>query len=150
MEARIVKSNLDLLFGKDVNVSDGSPVDADNQITAVYKNNDDTACAAIVFDMPMACYSGAALSMLPAGAAEDCISSKNISGSIMENLNEVFNVVVGFFSDGRTPDIRLQSVYTSKGEISDDVNEIMKSPLSLSVQVDIPGYGVGHASMFKN
>ncbi len=150
MKARIVKNNLDLLFGKDVVVSDGSPVDSADQITAVYRDNNDAACAAIVFDMPLACFSGAALSMLPVGAAEDCIQSKKISESIMENLNEVFNVGVGFFSDGKTPDMRLKSVFTSKDEISEETNTIMQSPLNLSVKVDIPGYGTGNVSMFKN
>ncbi len=151
LELRKVKNTFDLLFGKDVEVQEGSSVKNEaNRVIGTYKNDNGEECAAIVFDTPLACYSGAALSMLPVGVAEDCISSGNISDMILENIHEVFNISVRFFSDGTSPDMRLGQLLANKQDIPDNILEILENGASLDIQANIPGYGSGCASIYRN
>ena len=86
--------------------------------------------------------------MIPMGAAEDCISSGDISSPIMDNINEVFNVAVGFFSDGTTPDMRLEKMHVNEASVPDSVTELISNSSSLHFQAEIQGYGKGAASVF--
>jgi hypothetical protein len=149
LELRRVKSVFDMLFGKECEISDSKPLEiSPKNVIGTFKNGEDEVCGAIVFDNSLACFSGAALSMIPMGAAEDCISSGEISSVIMDNINEVFNVAVGFFSDGTTPDMRLEKMHVNEASVPDKVNELISNSSSLHFEADIQGYGKGTASVF--
>ncbi len=149
LELRRVKNTFDMLFGKDVEVTDNTPLDiTPKSVIGTFKNGEENICGAIIFDNSLACFSGAALSMIPMGAAEDCIATGEISSAIMDNVNEVFNVSVGFFSDGTTPDMRLDKLHVNEESVPENVTEIISNGSGLHFQANIQGYGKGSASVF--
>ena len=152
IEQRIVKRTLDLLLGKDVEVKDGSPLEpSDDIVVGSYTDGDGNTNGVIMMDISFACYSAAALSMLPADIAQDCIKSGSVDEPIRSNLHEVLNVGVGFFSDGSTPDMRLDNMYMSGDEIPDNVKDVISNAFfDLSIEVDIPGYGSGCSTLLKS
>ena len=152
IEQRMIKRTLDLLLGKEVEVKDSSPLEpGDNVVVGSYADGEGNTNAVIMMDIPFACYSAAALSMLPADLAQDCIKSGSVDEPIRSNLHEVLNVGVSFFSDGSTPDMRLEQMYTNGDEIPDNVKNVISNAYAdLSVEVDIPGYGSGCGTLLKS
>ena len=150
IEARIVKRTLDSLFGKDVNLKDSSPLENNDKVVyGTYVNGEGNTTGLIVMDIPCACYSAAALSMMPADIAEENIKSGDLEETLRDNLYEVLNVGVGFFSDGTTPDMRLKDMFVGISEVPDDVKSVIDNKYTnLHIELDIPGYGSGSSSMY--
>lgn len=120
----------------------------DKVIYCTYVNGEGETNGLAVMDMPCACYTAAALSMMPADIADENIKSGNIEESLRENLYEVFNVAVSFFSNGTTPDMRLKDMVIGSS-IPDDASQVVdKSYTNLHVALDIPGYGKGNSSLY--
>ena len=67
-------------------VTEGSPVPVEDGkcVVAIYLCDDDTPIGAAVTDFPFAAYSGAALTRIPPGGAEDAAQSGDLSESILE------------------------------------------------------------------
>lgn len=150
IESRIVKRTLDSLFGKDVNLKDASPLENTKEVIyGTYINGEGATVGLAVMDIPCACYTAAALSMMPADIADENIKSGEIEESLRDNLYEVLNIGVGFFSDGTTPDMRLKDMIVGVDDVPDDVKKIIDdSYTDLHIEVDIPGYGSGSSSMY--
>lgn len=150
IEKRMVKRTFDLLLGKDVDVNDAKKVDSSgNVVIGQYINGDGETVGAIVFDLKLACYSAAALSLLPANTADETIKGGKLDEPLRSNAYEVLNVGVGFFSDGSTPDMRLSGMYSNGEELPEEVRTVFaKAYTDLSVKVDIPGYGSGNGSLY--
>ncbi len=150
IEQRMVKRTLDPLFGKEVSVKDAEPVEKnDSTIVGSYIDGAGNTTGVIVMDISCACYSAAALSMMPADIAEESIRAGKLEGGLRDNMYEVLNVGVSFFSDGSTPDMRLKEMYVGTGELPDEVQNVFDKAYSdLHVEMDIPGYGSGLSSMY--
>lgn len=150
IESRMVKKTLDSLFGKEVEIKESQPIKKlENAIIGTYSDGDGNLTAAVVMDLPCACYSGAALSMIPADVAEENITSGKIDSSLSENVHEVLNVGVSFFSDGTTPDMRLAQMHIGPNSLTDkEKNVFKKAYTKLHVELNIPGYGSGASSMY--
>ena len=126
LESRMIKKTLDPLFGRDIGLKDSQPLEAgDNVVVASYVNGEGNTVGAVMMDFSCACYSAAALSMLPADIAEENIKDGTIEDSLRDNLYEVFNVGVGFFSDGTTPDMRVKEMYVGEADLPGDVKAVL-------------------------
>jgi hypothetical protein len=140
-----LRETLELLLDKQVRVE---PVrDPVRRPAAVATFADDTGSigAVAALDGDVACFAGAALSMIPAGVAKQCATRGQIDGSIHENLAEVMNVLSTIFTGGASR-VVLDRLYVE--EIPADVRRLLRAPTSaLHVRVDIPGYGAGLASV---
>lgn len=144
---------LGMLFGKEVTIKQGPALTIsqnDNASVCTYRDGRGRVVAGCLFDFPMAAYSSAALSMIPAGAAQDAIDEKSIPDSLKENLHEVFNVAVGFFGNGKVgPNLRLHEM---KVYPPDDSKELVSTVSSISARkdytVDIEDYGTGNMILF--
>ncbi|MFK8026613.1 MAG: hypothetical protein AB8C40_00975 [Gammaproteobacteria bacterium] len=150
IESRMVKKTLDPLFGKEIDLKDAKPLDTSNKVViGTYVNGEGQTTGAIVMDYSCACYTAAALSMMPADIAEENIKSGEIEESLRDNLYEVLNIGVSFFSDGTTPDMRIKEMLVGPTEIPGDIQNVFKNAYTdLHVEMDIPGYGSGSSSMY--
>lgn len=151
IESRMVKKTLDSLFGKDVDIKDGSPLENNDKVVyCTYVNGEGQTNGLAVMDIPCACYTAAALSMMPADIAEENIKSGEIEESLRDNLYEVLNIAVTFFSDGTTPDMRLKDMVIGSSIPEDATEVIDKSYTNLHIALDIPGYGGGNSSLYMS
>jgi hypothetical protein len=150
IESRMVKKTLDPLFGKEIGLKDCKPLDTNNKVViGSYSDGEGKTTGVIVMDYSCACYTAAALSMMPADIAEENIKSGEIEDSLRDNLYEVLNIGVSFFSDGTTPDMRIKEMLVGPTDIPSDIQEVFKNAYTnLHVEMDIPGYGTGASSMY--
>lgn len=130
-------------------VTEGSPVPIEDGkcVVAIYLRDDDTPIGAAVTDFPFAAYSGAALTRIPPGGAEDAAQSGDLSESILENVHEVFNICSRLLMSNDSPHLRLGPVYTSLADVPENEAAILHNPVSRSdLEVDVPNYGSGMIS----
>lgn len=150
IESRMIKKTLDPLFGKDIGLKDSEPLEAnDKVVVGSYVDGEGNTVGTVIMDYSCACYTAAALSMMPADIAEESIKSGDIEESLRDNLYEVLNIGVSFFSDGTTPDMRIKEMLVSPSEIPGDIENVLKNAYTdLHVEMDIPGYGCGSSSLY--
>ena len=150
LESRIVKNTLDPLFGRDISIKDSQPLEAGEKVVvASYVNGEGDTVAAVMMDFACACYTAAALSMMPADIAEENIKDGTIEDALRDNLYEVFNVGVSFFSDGTTPDMRIHEMHIGEVDLPDDIQAVLDNYYTeLHLELDIPGYGSGMSSLY--
>ena len=146
----MVKKTLDSLFGKDIGLKDTKPIDTSNKVViGSYSNGEGKTTGVIVMDYSCACYTAAALLMMPVDIADENIKSGEIQDSLRDNLYEVLNIGVSFFSDGTSPDMRIKEMLVGPSDIPSDVKNVFKNAYTdLHVEMEIPGYGIGSSSMY--
>lgn len=153
-EAAEIKSLLTDLVGKSVNVSDGDQFDVDvneAQFIASFVTKEDKLGMCSLSDISFASKIGAALSMIPAGAAEDCVKEGELSDSIFENFSEIMNILTTLPNAKGTEHLTLKRVYRlASDSFPDDViNMVMSPEARVDFSVDVSGYGVGKLSIFS-
>ena len=84
-----IRNLLEDLLGRDVTVTAADPLVADalkRTVAAVYVDNSTKMTAVIGLDLPLAAYAGAALGLMPAGGAQDCVEDGVLSPMLAENV----------------------------------------------------------------
>ena len=97
----VVRNLLSDLLGRDVAVTPADPVvtaDLPTTVLAVYVGEGQQLTGVIGLDLPLAAFAGAALGLMPAGGAEDCVKDKSLSPMLAENVRELCNVLTGLLS----------------------------------------------------
>jgi hypothetical protein len=97
-----------------------------------------------VCDIAFAARTGAALTVIPSGAAEEAIRAGVVTDTLNENFHEVLNVMARFFSLGGSTRANLGAVHLP-GEVlnSTVVAHLAKPAARLDLTVDVTGYGTG-------
>lgn len=148
-----VHEMLGMLFGSALKINPVDPVatDADsNSMVAVFVNNEGSPATACVCDLPFAAFSGAALSMIPKGGAEDAARSGQLSEMMRGNLHEIMNICSRLFISNDTPHVRLETLYDKAEELPDNARAMVDAATGRSdFKVLIPGYGEGHISFLS-
>jgi hypothetical protein len=141
--AKDVKQMLSMIFGDGLAVSEpaGNP---SMTYSAVYVDESGETGAVIACDASFAANAGAALSMLPPGAAEDAARSDELPDTMRDNLYEVMNICTRLLIDESTPHLRLTKLCRSTE--SNAEASIKASSSSSNYTVDIPQYGAGGLS----
>jgi two-component system chemotaxis response regulator CheY len=128
-----------------------APPTSPRQIVAEYQTADDGSLAACVLcDLPFAIRAGAALTLVPRGAAEEAIQSKTVEDTIGENFREVLNVMARFLDHGGACRVHLDRVHMP-GETLDAalMAHLSKPKARLDLSVDIHGYGKGSLTLIS-
>jgi hypothetical protein len=116
-------------------------------VVGAYQDDAGKIVALALFDLPLAAYTGAALTMIPAGTAETDIRAGALTGSIEENVPEVLNICVGFFGTASTPPIRLARVCPGS-DLPAEITALLESGTSrLDLRLEIAGYGDGSLTL---
>lgn len=144
-----------MLVGRRVTSSKGKPQfirpTAKLTVASFKRHDDDELAGACIFDAPLAVYSSAALSMIPASAVSAAASSGRMEANITENLAEVFNVACQLL---QTPDgdfARLDQHFHNPKDVPADLVKLIKGTKrdkNVHVGIEIEGYGKGLASFY--
>lgn len=141
------------LIGTGVAVDKTDPLIFDDEentmgVIAEYIDDNDVLTALCLADHNFVCYSGAALSMVPAAAANESIRRKELPDNLLDNYSEVVNIMSRLLNSSTSPHLRLGKVHVVPGVIPESVQEVMKSPsLRRDYAVTMTGYGSGNISM---
>jgi hypothetical protein len=142
-----VRSMLEDLLGREVMLTPSDPVSAADLPTmavALYVDGAGRLAAVIGMDLTLAANAGAALGLLPAGAAEDSIEDKQLSPMLRENVQELYNILTGLLNKEGEPHLTLYRV-VAPGEAlpSDAAAHLLAIRNRLDVKVEISRYGGG-------
>lgn len=137
-----------MLFGTDTTCKPGkTPLLPDAcAIVAEYHDNTGATKRLLTCDLAFANSAGAALSMIPPGAASDAIKAGQVPDNILANLHEVMNIAVNLFADGFDGRLELASV-SRIGQLSPEAKAALSSKEHSTIDVAIPRYTAGRVGM---
>jgi hypothetical protein len=146
-----VRNLFEDLLGRDVNVNPGDPlVAADLPLAtiAVYIDNAQQIYGVVGMQLSLAANVGAALGLLPAGAAEDSIDEKQLFPNLAENVFELCNVLTSLLNREGAPHVKLyQVVYPGMPLPSDVRAHLMALGRRLDLTIEVARYGKGKFSL---
>ncbi len=132
----------------------GRPVDAKPASLLSYKpgvrmpsavfmfDKGDTA-AICLCDMSLASRLGAALSIIPDGAAVDCVREGRLSDTIAENFREIMNVAGSLLNHSGAAHVKLKATHCPPEALPVDETAKIAAARRLDIEVSIQDYGVG-------
>ncbi|AGL21232.1 hypothetical protein [Actinoplanes sp. N902-109] len=149
--ALTVRNLFEDLLGRDVNVAPGDPMTADDLPTGVFALYTDTSqqlYAVLGMTLPLAANAGAALGLLPAGAAEDSIDEKTLFPNLAENVFELCNVLTSLLNREGAPHIKLYQVITPGQSLPNDARaHLLALGKRLDLTIEVARYGKGKFSL---
>jgi hypothetical protein len=149
--ALTVRNLFEDLLGRDVNVSPGDPMtaaDLPTGVFAVYTDTQQQLYAVLGMQLALAANAGAALGLLPAGAAEDSIEEKTLFPNLAENVFELCNVLTSLLNREGSPHVKLYQVIYPGMELPNDVRaHLLALGKRLDLTVEVARYGKGKLSL---
>ncbi|MEL6181259.1 MAG: hypothetical protein AAFS10_20040 [Myxococcota bacterium] len=143
--ADLLCRNVEIEEGKAVKPEPRKPV-----AVATYADTDGTVKAMCVFDLELANFAGASLSLIPVGLAKDSVRGREVPPSIEENLLEICNIGARLFDHPKHTSVRFQQAYLPQGELPDDVSaSLQENGERVNFKVEIKGYGTGSMSLLR-
>jgi hypothetical protein len=146
-----VRNLLSDLLGRGVTVAPADPVVVANlpdTVLAVYVDNGLRLSAVVGLELSLAAFAGAALGLIPAGGAEDCVKEKALSPVLAENVAELCNVLSGLLNRSGSSHHRLHRLYLPGDELPADASaHLLAFGQRLDLNVDIARYGQGRFSL---
>lgn len=150
--AKAVRELFTELLGRDVEVGAVEQVvdpGADpGALVGVFTDDYLKLAALVLFDVPLAAYSGAALGLVPPRTAQQSADAGALTDMLQENAAEVLNIFASVFNIGNAPHVRLQAVTAPMEPLDPDV-----APWALAyvpridLEVTIASYGTGRVSV---
>lgn len=149
--SHLVRNLFEDLLGRDCNVSPGVPMTADDLPTgtvAIYTDNAQQMYAVLGMDLTLAANVGAALGLLPPGAAEDSIDDKVLAPNLAENVFELCNVLTSLLNREGAPHVKLyQVVYPGMPLPNDARAHLLALGRRLDLTIEVSRYGKGKFSL---
>ena len=149
--ALTVRNLFEDLLGRDVNVSPGDPMtaaDLPTAVIAVYADTSQQLYAVLGMQLALAANAGAALGLLPAGAAEDSIEEKKLFPNLAENVFELCNVLTSLLNREGAPHVKLYQVIYPGMDLPNDARaHLLALGKRLDLTVEVARYGKGKLSL---
>ena len=144
-----VRSLLEGLIGRDVDLSDSEPVPPKvTNLVAIYVTDKLAVSALVVINIEAGARLAGALGMLPRAGVDDAIAERGLSGTLKDNCHEILNVLSGVFNVPNAPHVRLYEVYGPNGSTPADIASLAAAVGNrMDVAVKIGGYGQGILSI---
>ena len=146
-----VRNLFEDLLGREVTVSPGDPLSADEIATstvAIFTDNSQQIYGVIGMDLSLSANAGAALGLLPAGAAEDSIDEKKLFPNLAENVFELCNVMTSLLNREGAPHIKMyQVVYPGDPLPADARAHLMALGRRVDLTIEVNRYGKGKFSL---
>jgi hypothetical protein len=144
-----VRSVIEGLVGRDVDISDGVPVPSKTtNVVAAYVGDKLALQAVCIVDIEAAARLGGALAMVPRGGVDDAIQERELSQNLRDNCYEVLNVLASVFNVGNAPHVRLYEMYGPNQGVPGDVAAVAGIAGSrMDISLKIAGYGDGLMSI---
>lgn len=141
------------LLGRDVEVAPGTPVvptETARVAVGVYVADNLELTAVVAADLPLAAFAGAALGLIPKGAAEDAVAENSLPASIWENFAELLNIGASLLNHDGAPHVRLYGLHHPDELPTPDVAQLLRGlGHRLDLVVKISGYGAGALSVVR-
>jgi hypothetical protein len=137
-----------MLFGQDIvcNQRKESLSLKDCAIVAAYRDNEGAIKRILTCDIAFANSAGAALSAIPAGAANGATKAGEIPENIIGNLSEVMNVAVNLFTESFGGRLELEGVTLTR-DLSAEQKSALAAKQRVKIDVAIPRYNPGRVDL---
>jgi hypothetical protein len=146
-----VRNLFEDLLGRDCTVGPGDPIGAADLPTAtvaIYTDNAQQIFGVVGMGLPLAANVGAALGLIPAGAAEDSIEEKTLFPNLAENVFELCNVLTSLLNREGAPHVKLYQVIYPGMSLPDDARaHLLALGRRLDLMIEVSRYGKGKFSM---
>jgi hypothetical protein len=144
-----VRSVIEGLVGRDVDIADGVPVPSKTtNVVAAYVGDKLALQAVCIVDIEAAARLGGALAMVPKGGVDDAISERDLPPTLRDNCYEVLNVLASVFNVPNAPHVRLYEMYGPNQGVPGDVAAVAGLAGSrMDIALKIAGYGDGMMSI---
>lgn len=146
-----IKDLFEGLLGRDVAVSDGSPVEPGARpapLVGLYVDDRNQLSAVVLMDLRLAAYSGAALGLVPKGGADAAIQDRELSPMLTENAAELLNVLAAPIGDASGVHQRLYQTVTPDQVLPDDAAAwAVTLGRRTDLTLDVRAYGSGVLSI---
>ena len=146
-----VRNLFEDLLGRDCNVHPGEPLTADELQTAtvaIYADGSQQLYGVLGIQLSLAANVGAALGLLPPGAAEDSVDEKKLFPNLAENVFELCNVLTSLLNREGAPHVKLyQVVYPGMPLPNDARAHLMALGRRLDLMIEVARYGKGKLSI---
>jgi hypothetical protein len=145
---KTVKDLFDELLGRPVTIGPADPMRAPDlhaqPLSCLYVDDTMTLRAIIAMDIRLAAYTGAALGLVPATAAEASIEEKELSETIAENVAEVCNIMSSMLNHEGEPRVKVHQTFLP-GQMppSDAIGYMLAFGRRVDLLIDVQGYGAG-------
>lgn len=146
--AKEIRDLYEMLLGRTVEVSpDYEILKPDEEFgccVAFFNDAMGAICAACIMDLDLCAYAGAALQLIPAAGAQDCINNGYLDDNYIENVYEVLNVFSSLFNKEGAPHVSIGLMYTPGEELPANEYKMVTSYVERRDSIlDIEGYGKG-------
>lgn len=147
-----VRELLEGLLGRDVDGKVGAPPvnpgEPPGAVTGIYVDDQLKLRALMLVDVPLACYVGAAIALIPARTAAASAEQDMIAPDLFDNTCEVLNVAASLFNVDGAAHLRLYQTYAPREHLPADVQRwVLAYVQRLDVELEVAGYGTGRASV---
>jgi hypothetical protein len=146
-----VRTLFEDLLGRDCTVSPGDPLTTDDLSTAavaIYTDNAQQIYGVLGMQLSLAANVGAALGLLPPGAAEDSIDEKTLFPNLAENVFELCNVLTSLLNREGAPHVRLhQVIYPGMALPNDARAHLLALGRRVDLTIEVSRYGKGRLSL---
>ena len=145
-----IKDLFEGLLGRDVAITEGRPVDIGipKPVIASYVDDASNLRAVAVMSFGLAARSGAALALVPRGAAEAAEEDRLLPDNLFENASEICNVLAAPFGDAMGTHLRLSASYSPTSPVPGQLLGVASQLAAREdVDLEITGYGTGTLSL---
>jgi hypothetical protein len=146
-----VRNLFEDLLGRDVTVSPGDPLTADELATAavaIFTDTSQQIYGVLGMSLALAANAGAALGLLPAGAAEDSIDEKKLFPNLAENVFELCNVLTSLLNREGGPHVKMYQVIYPGDPLPNDARaHLLALGRRVDLTVEVNRYGKGKFSL---
>tara|TARA_R110002111_G_scaffold157978_4_gene224696 strand:- start:392 stop:859 length:468 start_codon:yes stop_codon:yes gene_type:complete len=136
-----VADMLSMLYGNDVDATEMPDKTIAGAFAASFVCDDGDLVAVCVCDPAFVAYSGAVLSMMPVGGAEDMLESGEFTKTSVDNFYEVINVCSRLLMSDSSAHLKLDKVYRPEDAVA--VVGGFSARVTVGFKLKIPRYGVG-------
>ena len=134
---------------REVTVKAVKPAPDDRLVIAGhYVNGMKTVIGGCFCDRELVAYAGAALSLVPADAADESLAAAELDEILVENFAEILNICSRLFEGGSGQRVTLSSIEYPGTPASEASRAMLKNPVKrLDLEVAIAGYGEGRIAL---
>ena len=149
-DRKIIKDIFEGLLGRDISITEGTAVDIGipKPVVASYADDVGQLRAVAVLELALAARAGAAIALVPKGAADAAVEDMLLPSNLFENASEICNVLAAALGDAMGVHLRLAGAFAPTDPVP---SLVLTTATQLAgredVELDIAGYGSGRLSL---
>ncbi|MDQ1631619.1 MAG: hypothetical protein QOC80_1591 [Frankiaceae bacterium] len=142
-----VRESLMMMLGREVRVDDAGAVPPAGAVPVAvgpYVDSTDTLIGCCWVDLPLGAAMGAAMSMAPTDATEQCLTTGVLPAEYQDNLQEVLRIASSLLAGDESNPVRLRSLELLETGLADDTLGLLADPRAGGFfTVEVEDYGAG-------